>query len=175
MIDGKADSMGLGPVATVSLAKAREKAEQARDLVREGINPREAPRRRAPLTRKVAEAKAISFKQCAAKYIEATRPGWKNEKHANQWLGTFTETRRGRKVFPAATQLINDLPIDAIDTGLVSRSSSRCGRRRRRRQAGSAGASRRCSTGRRCGDSATGRIRPAGRGIWTRSCRGAPS
>ena len=118
MIDGKADSMGLGPVATVSLAKARAKAEQARDLVREGINPREhrdAERR----SRKVAEAKAISFKQCAAKYIEASRPSWKNEKHANQWLGTFAETRRGRKVFPAATQLVNDLPIDAIDTGLV--------------------------------------------------------
>jgi hypothetical protein len=32
MIDGKADSMGLGPVATVSLAKARAKAEQVRDL-----------------------------------------------------------------------------------------------------------------------------------------------
>ena len=61
MIDGKADSMGLGPVATVSLAKARAKAEQARDLVREGIIPREhrdAERR----LRKVAEAKAISFK-----------------------------------------------------------------------------------------------------------------
>jgi integrase len=118
MIDGKADSMGLGPVATVSLAKARAKAELARDLVREGINPREASdaERRQ---RKVDAAKAITFKQCADKYIEATRAGWKNAKHARQWFGVFNETRRGSLRFPAATAAINDLPVEAIDTGLV--------------------------------------------------------
>ena len=40
MIDGKADSMGLGPLNTTSLAKARERAAAARDLLQEGHNPR---------------------------------------------------------------------------------------------------------------------------------------
>ena len=118
MIDGKADSMGLGPLNTVSLAKAREKAQQARDLLREGINPREA-RDAERRQRKVDAAKAITFKQCADKYIEATRAGWKNAKHAGQWFGVFNETRRGSTGFPAATEAINDLPVEAIDTGLV--------------------------------------------------------
>jgi len=38
---------------------------------------------------------------------------------AAQWAATFNETKRGKHVFPAATAVINDLPVSAIDTGLV--------------------------------------------------------
>ena len=118
MIDGKADSMGLGPVNTTTLAKAREKARQARDLVKDGINPREA-RDAERRQRKVEAAKAQTFKQCADAYIDANKGSWKNEKHSDQWFATFNETKRGRKVFPAATAAINDLPVSAIDTALM--------------------------------------------------------
>jgi integrase len=118
MIDGKADSMGLGPVKTTSLAKAREKAQQARDLVKEGINPREA-RDAERRQRRVEAAKALTFKKCADAYIEANKASWKNEKHSDQWFATFNETKRGRKVFPAATAAINELPVSAIDTALM--------------------------------------------------------
>jgi len=37
----------------------------------------------------------------------------------NSWVKTFNETKRGKRVFPGATQAINDLPVSAIDTGLV--------------------------------------------------------
>jgi integrase len=40
-------------------------------------------------------------------------------KHATQWFSTFNETRRGKRVYPAATAVINALPVSAIDTGLV--------------------------------------------------------
>jgi hypothetical protein len=174
MIDGKADSKGLGPLNTTSLAKAREKTQQARNLLGEGINPR-AARDAGRRQRKVEKAKAITFKQCADKYIEATLPSWKNDNHARQWYATFNETRRGGKVFPAATQLINDLPVDAPDTGLVLKVLEPLWTRRRRRPAASAGASRPCSIGPRCASFAPGRIRRAGRVTSTRSCPGAPS
>jgi integrase len=111
MIDGKADSMGLGPMNTTSLAKARERAQRARDLLQEGINPREH-RDDEHAKRKAEAAKALTFKQCADGYIKANRAAWKNEKHAAQWASTFNGAT-------AATAAINDLPVASIDTGLV--------------------------------------------------------
>ena len=117
-LDGKDDSMGLGPLNTTSLAKARERAQKARDLLAEGINPREA-RDAVRRQKKVEAAKAMTFKVCADAYVAANRGGWKNDKHDAQWAATFNETKRGKHVFPAATAVINDLPVSAIDTGLV--------------------------------------------------------
>jgi integrase len=118
MLDGVARKMGLGPLHTVSLAEARAEALEARKLVRKGIDPIEHQKAQRGLQRLEA-AKAITFKACADKYIEANRASWKNAKHADQWFAAFNETRRGRRAYPAATQAINDLPVSAIDTGLV--------------------------------------------------------
>jgi len=118
MIDGVARKMGLGAVHTVSLAEARKRAAEARLKVHDGIDPidqRKASRTRA----KIASARAVSFKECADRYIEANRAGWRNAKHADQWFATFNETGRGERKFPALTAAINDLPVDAIDTALV--------------------------------------------------------
>jgi integrase len=120
MIDGVARKMGLGPIHTVSLAEARAEALKARQLARKGIDPIEAEKAKRR-QEKLAAARTISFKECAHKYIEANRAGWKNDKHADQWFATFNETKRGTRVYPAATKAINDLPVSAIDTGLVLR------------------------------------------------------
>jgi integrase len=118
MIDGRARKMGLGPLYTVSLAEARKRAQDARMKVLDGIDPiDDADAQRA--RRRLEVAKQMTFKQCADAYIKANRNGWKNDKHAAQWESTFNETRRGSRVFPAATAVINDLPISAVDTGLV--------------------------------------------------------
>ena len=103
---------------TVSLAEAREAAKEARKAVRKGIDPIEAEKAERG-RRKAEAAKAVSFKECADRYIAANRAGWKNEKHADQWFATFNETKRGSLRFPAATELINALPVSGIDTGLV--------------------------------------------------------
>jgi integrase len=118
MIAGRARKMGLGPLNTTSLAKARERAQKARDLLAEGIDPLEA-RDANRLQKRVEAAKSMTFKQCADAYIKANRSGWKNDKHSAQWSATFNETKRGKRVYPAATAVINDLPVSAIDTGLV--------------------------------------------------------
>src|SRR5271166_3692944 len=80
--------MGLGPLHTVSLAEARQKALECRKMVLEGIDPIEARRaKRAAL--RLADAKAISFRECAEKYITAYQAGWRNPKHAAQWPATL--------------------------------------------------------------------------------------
>jgi hypothetical protein len=120
MIDGKADNMGLGPLNTTSLAKARELAEKARDVLRDGVNPRvtrDAERRQ----RKLEAAKQMTFLECANAYVAAHKGSWKNEKHIAQWEATFAETKRGAKVYPAATAILNDLPVQDIDVALVRR------------------------------------------------------
>lgn len=120
MRDGRSHKMGLGPVHTVSLAEARKRAADARLAVHDGRDPIEA--RAATLAaQRLAAAKTISFKQCAEAYIAANQSAWKNSKHRAQWSATFNATRRDNKVFPAATKIINDLPVSAIDTGLVWR------------------------------------------------------
>ena len=120
MRSGKDRKMGLGPFETPSLAKARELAQEKRDLLRQGIDPiAQAEAERA--ANKVEAAKQMTFKQCASAFIKAHESGWKNAKHAAQWHATFEETRRGSRVYPAATALLNDLPVAAVDTALVVR------------------------------------------------------
>ena len=110
--------MGLGATHTVSLAEGREAAKEARKLTRKEIDPVEAEKAERA-SRKAEAAKMVTFKECADAYVKANRAGWKNAKHAAQWKATFEETRRGSLIFPAATEAINDLPVSAIDTGLV--------------------------------------------------------
>ena len=101
--------MGLGAVHTVSLSAARDAAAECRVMVRDGIDPiaRSNALKKAG---RVAEAKARTFKECAAAYIEAHRASWKNAKHADQWGNTLAQY---------AYPVFGDLPVAAIDTGLV--------------------------------------------------------
>lgn len=88
MIAGKRRDMGLGGFPDVTLAQAREKARKARDDIAMGIDPIEqrAAARSALLA---ARGSAITFEECARKYIDAKSPEWKNAKHAAQWSATL--------------------------------------------------------------------------------------
>ncbi|MCJ2060112.1 integrase arm-type DNA-binding domain-containing protein [Methylobacterium sp. J-048] len=108
-LKGKSREMGLGPVSTFSLAEARDKALTCRKLTYEGIDPIEV-RRGQRQDAAVEAAKAITFRTCAAGYIESHKAGWRNEKHAAQWTATL-ETY--------AYPVFGDLPVQAVDTGLV--------------------------------------------------------
>src|SRR5262245_57924977 len=62
--------MGLGPLETVSLARARIKAAETRALAADGVDPiahRDAERARAA----TEAARAMTFAQCAEAYIAA--------------------------------------------------------------------------------------------------------
>jgi integrase len=106
---GRSREMGLGPVSLVSLAEARAKALEGRKLLLDGVDPienRAAKHRQLQLE----SAKAMTFDQCAASYINAHRAGWKNAKHAAQWESTLTTY---------ASPVIGELAVQAVDTGLV--------------------------------------------------------
>ncbi|QAY95146.1 integrase [Methylovirgula ligni] len=118
MRNGVARKMGLGALHTVSLGDARKRAAAARLAVHDGEDPIEM-RAAARAATRVEKAKAITFKECAEAYIKANESTWKNLKHRDQWHATFNQTKRGKKTFPAATAAINDLPVVAIDTGLI--------------------------------------------------------
>ena len=109
MLHGRAREMGLGPLHTILLAEAREKARECRKLRLEGVDPIEA--RKAKRTgERLAAATAMTFQDCAERYIEAQKAGWKNPKHAAQWPSTLQTY-----VYP----VFGALPVQAIDVGLV--------------------------------------------------------
>ena len=109
MVAGKPFGMGLGPTHTVSLAEARQKALDARKLLIDGINPL-AAKKQNQIAAALADAKMMSFDQCAEAYILAHKAGWKNAKHGDQWTNTLNTY---------ASPVFGHLPVAEIDTGLV--------------------------------------------------------
>jgi integrase len=105
----KLRDMGLGPIHSVGLSMARERAAAQRSAILNGRDPidvREGESRK----RALEAAKAVTFSQCAASYIESHRAGWRNEKHGDQWENTI-------KTYCAP--VIGPLPVQDVDTGLV--------------------------------------------------------
>src|SRR5215469_10882407 len=107
--EGKLREMGLGPLHTIGLAEARQKAQDCRRKRLDGIDPIEA-KRAALATARLDDAKTMTFRQCAESYIKAHRAGWRNPKHAEQWPSTLATY-----VYP----VFGALPVQAIDVGLV--------------------------------------------------------
>jgi integrase len=105
----KAREMGLGSALDFSLADARDTRDKYRKLIKVGVDPIEH-RKAEEAARAANRAKALTFKQAAARYIAANRSGWKNIKHAAQWEATL-------KTY--AYPLVGALPVQAIDTALV--------------------------------------------------------
>ena len=87
-IGTKRRDMGLGGYPEVGLAKAREAAKEARDLVRQGVDPI-LRRRQARSALAAQQAAAKTFTQCVRAFIEAKSPEWSNDKHAQQWQNTL--------------------------------------------------------------------------------------
>jgi integrase len=106
---GKARGMGLGPVHTIGLAEARARALDCRRQLLDGIDPIDS-RNAERAAQQIEQAAEMTFKQCAEKYIEAHRAGWKSAKHADQWTNTLTTY---------ADPVFNSQPVSAIDTTLV--------------------------------------------------------
>lgn len=98
-IKGKRREMGLGSFPDVSLAKARDNSSEYRQQASSGIDPIEA--------RLVEPEKTPTFTTCAARYIRAHRRGWKNAKHARQWVSTLKTYARPE---------IGSKSVDAIAT-----------------------------------------------------------
>jgi integrase len=107
MLRGKARSMGLGPVHTISLAEARNTALECRKQVLAGDDPIEL--RKAALKGKHG-SEMPTFLDCAEAYITAHEAGWRNETHIAQWRSTL-------KTY--AGPVFGQKPVDQVDLPLV--------------------------------------------------------
>jgi integrase len=106
---GKRHEMGLGPCHTISLVEARQKAQDARKLRLEHVNPIEA-RRSAQAQDKAPRVKAMTFRQCAEAFIEAHRAGWSGRRQATQWTNSLTNS-----AFP----IMGELPVAVVELAHV--------------------------------------------------------
>jgi integrase len=106
---GKAREMGLGPFPAVSLGAAREKAQAARRLLVDGIDPLEQ-RRNAAAAERAAEARGVTFAHAAEAYITAHASGWRNAKHAAQWRAAIANH---------AAPTLGEMACSAIETDHV--------------------------------------------------------
>ena len=109
-LNHKAHLMGLGTVADVSLAEAREAAAAVRKLVRQGIDPIE--RRRMQRAELAARAGLNTFSEVADAYIAAHEASWRNSKHRQQWRNTLDTY---------AVPILGKLPVAQVDVGSIMR------------------------------------------------------
>lgn len=98
--DGKRCEMGLGGTLAVPLAKARQKASEARAMLADG---------RDPLAARKAEQRMPTFGEMADQLIKSMGPSWRNVKHRAQWVMTLREYAKP----------FRDMPVDQIGTADV--------------------------------------------------------
>ena len=97
-VNGRRQELGLGPYPVVTLREAREAALANLRMVRAGLNPKVERRR----TRGIP-----TFAELARADFEHRKAGWRNVKHAAQWIGTLEEF-----AFPR----LGDRTVDDITT-----------------------------------------------------------
>src|SRR4030088_1921465 len=76
---GRRPDIGLGPSPLIGLADARQRANQRRRLLVDGIDPL-ADRRAQRDAAAVERMKAITLRQAAESYIDAHAAGWRGGK-----------------------------------------------------------------------------------------------
>jgi integrase len=101
----RAREMGLGSFNTFSLAEARERARTCRQQVADGLDPIELRKTKRDGAA-AKDAKRVTFKEAAERYIKSHEKAWKNPKHRQQWSNTL-ETY--------AYPVMGRLPVDAIE------------------------------------------------------------
>lgn len=111
VLAGKPREMGLGSFVTFTLADARQRAREKRQLLADGVDPIEA-RRTVILQKRMADASIITFDKAAADFINGNSSGWRNAKHGEQWRNTLATY---------ASPVIGNLPVSEVNTALVLR------------------------------------------------------
>jgi integrase len=110
---GKPREMGLGGLTKVTLADARKKAADVRLLLSDGHDPldrRQQEEAKRAREEKLSAARGMTFDKCGEAYIAAHEPGWRNEKHKQQWRNT---------IVTYVTPVFGNTPVQDIDLDLV--------------------------------------------------------
>jgi len=108
-VEGRGDrQMGLGPLHTIGLAEARERARRCREQRKDDIDPIEA-RNAATLAQRLEAAKNVSFRTCTEEWFDRNKAGWDPSTQSN------VESRLRVHLYPKFA----NLPISAINVDLV--------------------------------------------------------
>ncbi len=99
---GRRRDIGLGSAADVGLLEARTAAEDMRRALRRGADP--------VAERKKAKVIVPTFRDAAIAVHKEHKPGWRNSKHAAQWLSSLEAY-----AFPT----LGDNPVNEIDSPMV--------------------------------------------------------
>lgn len=99
--NGRRRDIGLGSAAKVPLKKARERAVLVREQIEAGMDP---------VVERLKAAGIPSFRKAAQLVHAEHKLGWKNGKHAAQWLSTLEAY-----AFPS----LGEIPISEVDTAGV--------------------------------------------------------
>ena len=101
--------IGLGGFPGVTLARAREKAREARDMIERGIDPIEE-RKAAKAALTAAQRRGLTFADATDKYLAAKLDAFKNPKHRQQWrntLETYAKPELGK-------MLVQDIAVQDV-------------------------------------------------------------
>lgn len=109
MLEGKAREMGLGGLSKIGLADARKKASAQRLLLVERVDPL-ARRKAERVATKIKAARSMMFDDCAAAYMKAHEPSWRNAKHRQQWANTLATY---------VTPIFGTVPVGDVDVAMV--------------------------------------------------------
>ena len=101
LIRGRRREFGLGSLALVPLAEAREKALVNRKLARQGGDPLAEKRRSQGIP---------TFAEAAARLLEQKRAGWRNPRHPREWMSSLR-----RFAFPR----IGKMPVSEVTSADV--------------------------------------------------------
>lgn len=87
-VGGRRREIGLGGFPDVTLAQARDRAREAKEQVRRGIDPVEDRKEsRAALVE--IRRRGLTFAEATDKYLAAKLEAFKNAKHRQQWQNTL--------------------------------------------------------------------------------------
>ena len=101
LVRGRRRELGLGSLALVPLAEAREKALVNRKLARQGGDP---------LAEKRRSQAVPTFAEAAMRVLEQKRAGWRNPRHPREWISSLR-----RLAFPR----IGKVPVSEVTSADV--------------------------------------------------------
>ena len=108
-IAGRAREMTLGPVSDLGLAEARDLADAARRLARDGRDPIEV-RRQSIAAHHAQQLKTLTFAEACERFLATDRvESFRNAVHRKQWRSTLA------KAYP----VLGDLPLQSIDSAIL--------------------------------------------------------
>ncbi|MCK0151077.1 integrase arm-type DNA-binding domain-containing protein [Marivita sp. S6314] len=80
--------IGLGGFPDVTLAGARERAREARDMIRQGVDPVEH-KKAARAALEAAQKRGLTFAEAMEKFLKGKLAEFDNPKHRKQWRATL--------------------------------------------------------------------------------------